>query len=86
MVDEPARTEDELIRAAHEIGINYEQSEDRVLPAPQTLYIRRPTRSACGSAGPRCSCASWSGDGSGTGEGDDVYHLHCRPARAYTGR
>ena len=37
-MDEPERADDELIRAHHEIGINYEQTEDRVLPGPQTLF------------------------------------------------
>ena len=38
VVDEPERTEDELIRAAHELKTSYDQSRERVLPEPKRLF------------------------------------------------
>ena len=41
VVDEPERTEDELLRAAHDREITYEQSDNRWLPAAGRA-VRRP--------------------------------------------
>jgi transcription-repair coupling factor (superfamily II helicase) len=38
VVDEPRRTDDELIRAAHDLRVSYEQSGDRVFPPPEKLF------------------------------------------------
>jgi transcription-repair coupling factor (superfamily II helicase) len=38
VVDEPERTDDELLRAAHDLRTSYEQSGDRVLPPPDRLF------------------------------------------------
>ncbi len=43
LVDEPARADDELVRAAHDARRSYEQSGDRVFPPPERLFpeVRR---------------------------------------------
>jgi len=38
VVDEPERTEEELIRAAHDLRVTYEESDNRWLPPPEELY------------------------------------------------
>jgi transcription-repair coupling factor (superfamily II helicase) len=83
VVDEPERADDELIRAHHEIGINYEQTEDRVLPGPQTLFAdARDVRSRLQQA---ALFLRELADADDPGAGD-AYHISCRPARAYAGR
>jgi transcription-repair coupling factor (superfamily II helicase) len=38
IVDEPERTDEELVRAAHELQVAYEQSQNRILPPPDKLF------------------------------------------------
>jgi transcription-repair coupling factor (superfamily II helicase) len=84
VVDEPERTDDELIRAAHEMGIHYEQSGDRILPEPKTLFAdAREVRSRLQDAALTMRELA---DDVDFGQGKDVYHINCRPARAYAGR
>jgi transcription-repair coupling factor (superfamily II helicase) len=39
VVDEPEQVEDELARAGYELRASYEESGDRVLPPPATLFV-----------------------------------------------
>jgi transcription-repair coupling factor (superfamily II helicase) len=83
VVDEPERTDDELIRAAHETGIHYEQSEAHVVPGPATLFAdAREIRSRLRGASLYLRELA---DGEGPGTEEDRYHLACRPIRAYAG-
>ncbi len=84
VVDEPERTDDELIRAAHELGVHYEQSKERVLPPPRELFVdpqeirsqlKRATLVLRELAGVEQA------DTAGK-----VRHVNCRPARSYAGR
>jgi transcription-repair coupling factor (superfamily II helicase) len=84
VVDEPERTDDELIRADHEVRIQYEQSEDRILPGPETLIAdARDVRSRLQQAGLFMRELSDDAVPETTG---DAYHVNCRPARVYAGR
>ena len=38
VVDEPEQTDHELVRAAHDLTVAYEQSPERILPPPSELY------------------------------------------------
>ncbi|HXV76070.1 MAG TPA: CarD family transcriptional regulator, partial [Candidatus Polarisedimenticolaceae bacterium] len=83
IVDEAARTEEELLRAAHESRMTYEQSDNRWLPPPDELF-RDPVevRERLGSAA--LFLQELAGD-----EPPQVRRVHAVPSRSarhYAGR
>ncbi len=84
IVDEPERTDDELIRAAHELRVSYEQSEERILPPPPELFVDpQEIRSQLKRATLVLRELAGAEEFSAAGE---VRHVNCRPARGYAGR
>lgn len=83
VVDEPARTDDELIRADHDIRMTYEQAEDRILPPPHELYCdTREIRERLRAAG--MFLQELAGDPPEQAESE--LQIPCRAARSYAGR
>jgi transcription-repair coupling factor (superfamily II helicase) len=79
VVDEPARVEEELIRAAHEAAMSWEETQERFMPPPRELH-----------ADPRDALARLSEatlvleELAGGARG--AHEVACRPARVYSGR
>jgi len=83
IVDEPERTDEELVRADHDIRMTYEQAEDRILPPPRELYCdARETRERLAAAG--MFLQELAGDPPEQAESE--LHIPCRAARNYDGR
>ena len=83
VVDEPERTEDELIRASHELKSSYEQGEERFLPPPLRLFgdpreLRERLRDA------PLFLQELTGEEPPGARGG--FEIASRPARAYAGR
>jgi len=83
VVDEPERVDDELLRAAHELTVSYEQSGNRVLPPPETLFgDPRAIRARLARAD--LSLQELIGDEPPASSA--ALRIACRSARAYSGR
>ncbi len=84
VVDEPERSEDELLRAAGEIDAAFEQSRERVLPEPRRLYgVAASIRSRLREADLLLEELAGEEGAAGAGE---VQHVTGRSVRAYAGR
>jgi len=84
VVDEPERADDELIRAAHELDVNYEQSEEHVLPPPRELFVDpQEIRSQLKRAALVLRELAGADEVAGGGE---ARHVNSRAARSYAGR
>ena len=84
VVDEPERADDELIRAAHELDVNYEQSEEHVLPPPRELFVDpQEIRSQLKRAALVLRELAGADEVDGGGE---ARHVNSRAARSYAGR
>ena len=83
VVDEPERTDEELIRADHDIRMTYEQSEAPVLPPPQELYCdAREIRERLAAAGMFLQELV----GNPPEQAESEVQIPCRTARSYSGR
>jgi len=79
VADEPERLEEELIRAAHEAALSWEQTEERFLPPPGEL-LADPREALAHLAGARLVLEELARPG------PEAHHVGSRPARSYGGR
>jgi transcription-repair coupling factor (superfamily II helicase) len=83
IVDEADRTDEDLVRADHDLRMTHEQSEDRILPPPAELYCdARAIREELAAAG--MFLQELAGDPPEQAESE--LHVPCRQARSYAGR
>ena len=83
IVDEPYRSDEELVRADHDARMAYEQADDRILPPPHELYLDvGAIREDLAAAGMFLQELA----GEPPEQAESELHISCRAARSYAGR
>jgi transcription-repair coupling factor (superfamily II helicase) len=83
ILDEPARTDDALIRAWHDLNVSHEQGEELILPPPETLFIHAESiRAHLSGAGLMLQELV----GEDPAQASKIWQVASRSERSYSGR